>query len=34
TSHGRSGLKRWVYGSVAENILQGVSSPVLLVKPQ
>lgn len=34
TTHGRSGLSRWVYGSIAENILQGVSSPVFLVKPQ
>ena len=33
-THGRSGLSRWVYGSVTENILQGVSSPVLLVRPQ
>ncbi len=32
--HGRSGLSRWVYGSVAENVLQGVSSPILLVRPQ
>ena len=32
-THGRSGLSRWVYGSVAENILQGVSSPVFLVRP-
>ena len=34
TTHGRSGLSRWVYGSAAENILQGVSSPLFLVKPQ
>ena len=34
TTHGRSGLSRWVYGSVAENVLQGVSSPLFLVKPQ
>ncbi len=33
-THGRSGLSRWVYGSVAGNVLQGVSSPVFLVKPQ
>ncbi len=32
-THGRSGLSRWVYGSVAENILLGVSSPIFLVKP-
>ncbi len=31
-THGRSGLSRWVYGSVAENVLQEVSSPVILVR--
>ncbi len=33
-THGRAGLSRWVYGSTAENVLQGVSSPILLVKPR
>ncbi len=33
-THGRSGLGRLVYGSVAANILHGVSSPIFLVKPQ
>jgi nucleotide-binding universal stress UspA family protein len=32
-THGRSGLSRLVYGSVAANILVGVNSPLLLVKP-
>jgi nucleotide-binding universal stress UspA family protein len=32
-SHGRSGLSRLVYGSVALNILVGVSNPILVVKP-
>jgi nucleotide-binding universal stress UspA family protein len=32
-THGRSGLSRLVYGSVAVNILVGVNSPLLLVKP-
>jgi len=32
-THGRSGLSRLVYGSVALNILVGVSNPILLVKP-
>ncbi len=32
TTHGRSGLSRWVYGSVADNVLQEVSSPVLLIR--
>ena len=30
---GRSGLRRLVYGSVAANVLHGVSSPIFLVKP-
>ena len=34
TTHGRSGLSRWVYGSVAEKVLLGVSSPILLVRPR
>ncbi len=32
-THGRSGLGRWAYGSVAQKILQGASSPILLVRP-
>ena len=32
-THGRSGLSRWVYGSVASKILLGASSPVFLVRP-
>jgi nucleotide-binding universal stress UspA family protein len=31
-THGRSGLARWVYGSVAEKVLQAASCPVLLVR--
>ena len=33
-THGRSGLSRLVYGSVAEDVLLGVSNPLFLVKPQ
>ena len=33
-THGRSGLSRWVYGSVTENVLVGVTSPLFLVRPQ
>lgn len=33
-THGRAGLSRWVYGSVAEYVVLGVSSPVLLVRPR
>jgi len=32
-THGRSGLGRWIYGSVAEKVLAHSPIPVLLVKP-
>ena len=32
STHGRSGLKRWVYGSVAGKILSGAYNPVLLIR--
>lgn len=31
-THGRSGIGRWVYGSVADKVLRGASAPVLLVR--
>lgn len=31
-THGRSGLKRWVYGSVADKVLRGANLPTLLVR--
>lgn len=31
-THGRSGLPRWVYGSVADKVLRGADVPVLLVR--
>lgn len=31
-THGRSGLKRWVYGSVADKVLRGADVPVLLIR--
>ncbi len=31
-SHGRSGISRWAYGSVAEQVLRSSCVPVLLVK--
>jgi nucleotide-binding universal stress UspA family protein len=31
-SHGRSGIKRWVLGSIAEEVLRHVDGPVLMVK--
>jgi len=33
TTHGLSGLSRWVYGNVAGKVLQRAHSPVLLVRP-
>jgi nucleotide-binding universal stress UspA family protein len=33
STHARSGLNRWVYGSVTAKVLQRASSPVFLVRP-
>lgn len=33
STHGRSGVGRWVFGSVAEKVLIGTSRPILLVRP-
>lgn len=33
TSHGRSGLSRWVFGSVAQRVLQHSPVPVLMIAP-
>jgi len=32
-THGRSGLTRWVFGSVADKVMRSLSVPILLVKP-
>lgn len=32
STHGRSGISRWVYGSVADKVLQGATCPVLLIR--
>ena len=34
STHGRSGLSRWVYGSVADKVLHGASTPIFLVRPR
>jgi nucleotide-binding universal stress UspA family protein len=34
STHARSGLGRWVFGSVASKVLQGASSPIFLVRPR
>lgn len=31
-THGRSGFRRWVFGSVAEKVVRGADRPVLLVR--
>ncbi|MFQ5874369.1 MAG: universal stress protein [Dehalococcoidia bacterium] len=33
-THGRSGVSRWVLGSVTDRVLRGCSNPVLLIHPQ
>lgn len=32
-THGRTGLRRWVYGSVAEKVLRGAHCAVMVVRP-
>ncbi|MBI4319217.1 MAG: universal stress protein [Chloroflexi bacterium] len=32
STHGRSGVSRWVYGSVADRVLRGASTPILLIR--
>lgn len=34
SSHGRTGLKRWVYGSVAEKVLRGACCATMIVRNQ
>jgi nucleotide-binding universal stress UspA family protein len=33
-THGYSGMKRWALGSVAHKVLHGITTPILLVRPQ
>ncbi len=33
-SHGASGIRRWVFGSVTEKVLRGTTVPVLVIRPQ
>lgn len=33
-THGRSGLSRWIIGSVADKVLHGTHLPILLVRPE
>jgi nucleotide-binding universal stress UspA family protein len=34
TTHGRTGLKRWVYGSVTEKVLRSTTAAMLVIRPQ
>ena len=33
-SHGSSGIRRWVFGSVTEKVLRGATTPVLVIRPE
>lgn len=33
SSHGRTGMSQWLFGSVAQKVMQGVKAPVLLIRP-
>ncbi|MCA9973368.1 MAG: universal stress protein [Anaerolineales bacterium] len=33
STHGRSGLQRWMFGSVAERVVRHAQVPVLLIRP-
>ena len=32
-THGRSGITRWIFGSVADRLVRALSVPILLVRP-
>lgn len=34
STHGRSGINRWVFGSVAEKVLRGATVPILLIRSE
>jgi nucleotide-binding universal stress UspA family protein len=33
TTHGRTGLRRWVYGSITAKVLHGFEGNMLIVRP-
>src|SRR5271167_863201 len=33
STHGRSGVSRWLLGSVAQKVVHAASTPVLLIRP-
>jgi len=32
-THGRTGLRRWVYGSITEKVMRGANCSMLIVRP-
>lgn len=34
STHGRTGIQRWVYGSVMEKVLRSIDIPILVVRPE
>lgn len=34
STHGRGGVKRWVFGSVADKVLQQAKAPIILIRAQ
>jgi nucleotide-binding universal stress UspA family protein len=33
-THGSSGLRRWVFGSVTDKVLRGAKTPLLVIRPE
>lgn len=33
SSHGHTGITRWLFGSIARRVMQGVNVPVLIIRP-
>jgi nucleotide-binding universal stress UspA family protein len=33
SSHGRTGINRWLFGSVAQKVMQEVNVPVMIIRP-
>lgn len=34
SSHGHTGITRWLFGSIAQKVMQGVHIPVLIIRPE
>ena len=32
STHGRTGVSKWAFGSIAEKVLKGADSPILLIR--